>query len=108
MEGDLETTEGDEDDVADSNPDLATHLPADMAHALLPVEAVGLEPRPSVHLQHLRVLCAPTGFQLSNLQLSILTAGASWGLTTSNDLLPTMTRPPHMTKDAGRWHGNWC
>ena len=54
----LEAAETDEHDVAHCNADLSPHLATDVAHALHTVEAVGLEPGTSVHLEHLRVLLA--------------------------------------------------
>jgi len=54
----LEATETDEHDVAHRNADLSPHLATDVAHTLYTVEAVGLEPGPSVHPEHLRVLLA--------------------------------------------------
>ena len=52
----LETTETDENDVTNSDADLPPHFATDMAHALHTVEAVGLQPGTSVHLEHLRIL----------------------------------------------------
>ena len=54
----LEATKADKHDVTDSNADFPTHFAADMAHAFDTIEAVGLKPGASVHLEHLCVLLA--------------------------------------------------
>lgn len=54
----LKATETDEHDVTNSNADLSPHLATDMAHTFYTIEAVGLEPGASVHLEHLRILLA--------------------------------------------------
>jgi hypothetical protein len=55
---DLEATETDQHNVTHSKADLPPHFATNVAHTLYTIETVRLQPRATVHLEHLRVLLA--------------------------------------------------
>lgn len=71
---DLESAEADEHDVPHSDAHLPPHFATDVAHALHAVEAVSLEPGPTVHLEHLRILLALVDILEVQLTLTITIA----------------------------------